>query len=300
MYHAKSKLIFKFMHSKLLRLIIFIFCTLFYFLNTSFAQEIRARSKVDTLQVDVDNHEMSMYVSGTGKYTVVLEAGGSSNHKCWRTIDTAIARITRVITYDRPGYLKSELCEKTRDAITIAKELKEALQKSGYPPPYILVGWSMGGAFARVFCGLYPETVAGLVLVDPTPEDVYARAANEFPELMAEDSVYMKEILDSKDRPGERGEMIVFDSSMNQARLSDATHSTPTTLLIAAYGKVPGKFENDPNNPMNRIWVEELVKWADKQPNINYKIINNSGHHIAKFRPEIVINAISEMINQLE
>lgn len=288
------------MYSKILRLLIFIFCVQFYFLNASFAQEIRPSSKVDTLQVDVDNHKISMFVSGTGKYTVVLEAGGSSNHKCWRTIDTAIAKITRVITYDRPGYLKSEICEKTRDAITIAKELKEALQKSGYPPPYILVGWSMGGAFARVFCGLYPETVAGSVLVDPTPEDVYARAAKEFPELMAEDSVYMKEIMDSKDRPGERGEMIVFDSSMNQARLSDATHSTPTTLLIAAYGKAPGKFENDPNNPMNRTWVEELVKWADKRPNLQYKIIKNSGHHIAKLRPEIVINAISEMINQLK
>lgn len=241
-----------------------------------------------------------MYVSGTGKYTVVLEAGGSSNHKCWRTVDTSIAKITRVISYDRPGYLKSEVCEKTRDAITIATELKQALQKSGYPPPYILVGWSMGGAFARVFCGLYPETVAGLLLIDPTPEDVYARAAKEFPLLMAEDSLYMKEIMDSKDRPGERGEMIVFDASMNQARLSDATHLTPTNLLIAAYGKAPGDSENDPNNPINRIWVEELIKWGAKRPNLQYKVITNSGHHIARLKPEIVINAISEMIEQLK
>lgn len=272
----------------------------FSFLSSTSAQQISPNSKVDTLQVDVDHHKMSMYVSGNGKYTVVLEAGGSSNHNCWRMIDTAIAKNTRVISYDRPGYLKSEVCEKTRDAVTIAKELKEALQKSGYPPPYILVGWSMGGAFARVFCGLYPESVAGLVLVDPTPEDVYARATKEFPELMAEDSIYMKEIIESKNRPGERGEMIVFDSSMNQARLSDATHSTPTTLLIAAYGKAPGEFENDPNHPMNRSWVEELLKWAEKRPNLQYKIIKNSGHHIAKLRPEVVINAISEMIEQLK
>lgn len=288
------------MISNLVISIILIFFLQCCFLNSSIAQEIKPNSKVDTLQVDVDNHKMSMYVSGTGKYTVVLEAGGSSNHKCWRAIDTSIAKITRVISYDRPGYLKSEVCEKTRDAVTIAKELKEALQKSGYPPPYILVGWSMGGAFARVFCGLYPESVAGLILVDPTPEDVYARAAKEFPELMAEDSIYMKEIIASKNRPGERGEMIVFDSSMNQARLSDASHSTPTTLLIAAYGKAPGKFENDPNHPMNRSWVEELIKWAGKRPNLHYKIIKNSGHHIAKLRPEVVINAITEMIGQVK
>lgn len=84
-------------------------------LNLLMAQKI---NKQDTVQVMVDNHKMSMYVSGTGKYTVVLEAGGSSNHLCYRTIDTAIAKITRVISYDRPGYLASEKCEKTRDAIT--------------------------------------------------------------------------------------------------------------------------------------------------------------------------------------
>lgn len=288
------------MQPKVFISIILIFCLQFSFLSSAFTQEIKPHSKVDTLLVDVDNHKMSMYVSGTGKYTVVLEAGGSSNHNCWRTIDTAIAKIARVVTYDRPGYLKSEICEKTRDAVTIAKELKEALQKSGYPPPYILVGWSMGGAFTRVFCGLYPESVVGLVLVDPTPEDVYARASKEFPELMAEDSIYMKEIMDSKNRPGERGEMIVFDSSMNQARLSDASHFTPTTLLIAAYGKATGKFETDPNHPMNRTWVEELIKWGHKRPNLQYKVIANSGHHIAKLRLEIVINAIKKMIEELK
>lgn len=280
-------------------IILIVFSCMSSGLNSLSGQGTTPINKVDTLHVDVDNHKMFMYVSGTGKYTVVLEAGGSSDHKCWRTIDTAIAKITRVITYDRPGYLKSEVCEKKRDAITVAKELKEALQKSGYPPPYIIAGWSMGGAFARVFCGLYPETVAGLVLVDPTPEDVYARAAKEFPELLAEDSIYLKEILASTNRPGERGEMIFFDSSMNQARLSDTSHSTPTTLLIAAYGKVPGEFENDPNHPMNRSWVEELVKWAGKRPNLQYKVIN-CGHHITKLKPEVVINAITEIIEQLK
>lgn len=107
----------------------------------------------------------------------------------------------------------------------------------------------------------------------------------------------MKELLASKNRPGEREENVVFDSSMNQARLSDATHTTPTTLLIAAYGKAPGEFVNDPNNPINRIWVEELIKWAGKRPNLKYKI-ENCGHHITKLKPEIVMKAIIEMIEQ--
>jgi len=268
--------------------------------NSAFGQKFQALIPTDTLQISVDNHKMSMYASGTGKYTVILEAGGASNHRCWRAVDTAISKITRVISYDRPGYLKSEICEASRDAVTIAKELKQALQTGGYPPPYILVGWSMGGAFARVFCGLFPGSVVGLILVDPTPEEIYERGVKEFPELLGEDSLYMKELLASTNRPGERAENLVFDTSMNQARISDKMHSTPTTLLIASYGKAPANYVNDPNNQLNRAWTEELLKWAAKRPNLQYKIIENSGHHIAKTKPEIVINAISEMIKQLK
>lgn len=75
---------------------------------------------------------------------------------------------------------------------------------------------------------------------------------------MKEDSIYMQEILTSTDRPGEREEMRVFDTSMQQAKLSDAAHTTPTTLLIAAYGKAPGDGEKDLNHPMNFTWVDEL------------------------------------------
>lgn len=116
---------------------------------------------------------------------------------------------------------------------------------------------------------------------------------------MKEDSIYMQEILTSTGRPGEREEMKAFDTSMHQAKLSDAAHATPTTLLIASYGKIPGDGEKDPNNPMNLMWVEELKKWASKRPNLQYSLLN-SGHHIAKEHPALVIKAITDMIEQLK
>ncbi len=285
------------MYLRIITLIVVSFYVQAVNLNSLLAQKI---NKQDSVQVTVDNHKMSMFVSGTGKFTVILEAGGSSNHRCYRTIDTAIAKITRVISYDRPGYLKSEICNKTRDAITIAKELKEGLATGGYPPPYILVGWSMGGSFAKVFCGLYPADVVGLVLLDPCPEDFYTRMLKEHPELMKEDSIYIQEILSSTDRRGEKEEMIFFDTSMQQAKLSDTAHNTPTTLLIAAYGKIPGDGEKDPNNPMNSIWVDELKKWAASRPNIQYTVLENSGHHISKEYPDVVIKAIADLIERIK
>ena len=257
------------MHLRIVILIALSFYLQAGHLNLLLAQKA---TKQDTVQVRVDNHKMSMYVSGTGKYTVVLEAGGSSNHRCYSSIDTAIAKITRVISYDRPGYLKPEICNKTRDAITIAKD----------------------------FCDLYPADVVGLVLLDPCPEDFYTRMLKEHPELMKEDSIYMQEILTSTDRPGEKEEMMSFDTSMQQAKSSTAADIIPTTLLIAAYGKIPGDGEKDPNNPMNFIWVDELKKWAASRPNLQYTVLENSGHHISKEHPDVVIKAITDMIVRIK
>jgi pimeloyl-ACP methyl ester carboxylesterase len=226
-----------------------------------------------------------------------MEAGLGANHNCWQAVDTSLAKTARVITYDRPGYLNSDSCHKRRDAVTVARELKEALQLANIDPPYILVGWSLGGSFIRVFSGLYPQDVLGLVLVDPAPEESYARFKKECPEVIAEDSLYLAEVLVSK-RTGERGEVLAFDSTMNQARVSDGKYSGPVILLIASYGKGFGKFVNDPNNRVNQIWVEELIKWSWKRDNIRYKIID-SRHHMAKDRPGFVVGSVLELINQL-
>lgn len=45
------------------------------------------------------------------------------------------------------------------------------LQRAGVPPPYVLAGASFGGLNSRVYAGLYPDGVAGLVLIDSADED---------------------------------------------------------------------------------------------------------------------------------
>jgi pimeloyl-ACP methyl ester carboxylesterase len=50
-------------------------------------------------------------------------------------------------------------------------ELRALLEAAGVRPPYVLVGHSLGGLFARRFAQLFPSEVAGLVLLDPAHED---------------------------------------------------------------------------------------------------------------------------------
>ena len=45
---------------------------------------------------------------------------------------------------------------------------------TGIQPPYVLVGHSMGGVYARLFAHTYPGEVVGMVLVDPGDERIPA------------------------------------------------------------------------------------------------------------------------------
>ncbi|MDQ3550698.1 MAG: alpha/beta hydrolase, partial [Bacteroidota bacterium] len=128
---------------------------------------ISQAQRTDTINVKVHSHLMTLYASGAGSPAVILEAGLGATHKAWDSVRVKVASFTRVMAYDRPGYLNSDTCSSPRDAITVAKELKVALTKAGIKPPYVLAGWSLGGAFVRVFAGLYRKDVVGLILVDP-------------------------------------------------------------------------------------------------------------------------------------
>jgi CubicO group peptidase (beta-lactamase class C family) len=171
-----------------------------------------------------------------------------------------------------------------------------ALIQAGYSPPYIFGAWSFGGMISRIFASLYPNDVSGMVLVDPACEEFYVRLEREFPELKKEDDAYIQEVLNGKNI-GEREEIKMVDSTIDQARRSDQLHTTPTTLLIAA-GKTNDDTDRDTSKAIFKVWAEELENWAKKRPNMQYQFIANSGHHIARQQPDTVVKAIRTHLDQ--
>src|SRR5207253_622579 len=108
-----------------------------------------------------------LLIVGKSGPTVVLESGLGGGVG-WEQVRIEAGRFARVITYDRAGIGQSESGPQPRTARQIAVELRAALTNAGLPPPFVLVGHSMGGPYIRVFAGMYPDEVAGLILVDPT------------------------------------------------------------------------------------------------------------------------------------
>ena len=117
--------------------------------------------------VNVGNHSLHINCVGEGSPTVILEAanGGMSAH--WAQVQQQVAQTTRVCAYDRAGLGWSEPGPEPRDARQISSELHTLLKSAADAAgPYVLVGHSYGGLYARMYAARYSDETAGVVLVD--------------------------------------------------------------------------------------------------------------------------------------
>ncbi len=122
---------------------------------------------------------LHMVDQGEGSPTVILEAGLTSMSAQWAWVQPHVAKFTRVIAYDRAGLGWSDGCEDARDARVTTARLRTMLKNAGVDGPFILVGHSLGGLFARMFAHCYPEDVVGLVLLDSVHPDQRVRWGSE-------------------------------------------------------------------------------------------------------------------------
>ena len=121
--------------------------------------------------VSVGDHRLHLHCAGEGTPTVVLEAGAANASLSWHKVQPEIAKITRVCSYDRAGHGWSDTGPRPRTPSAIAGELHVLLRNAGIPGPYVMVGHSMGGLYARMFAARHREDVAALVLVDASHTD---------------------------------------------------------------------------------------------------------------------------------
>ena len=126
--------------------------------------------------VEVDGCRMHLQSSGKGGPTVVLESGLGGMSSAWGWIQPETAKFCSVVSYDRAGLGWSGPDPAPKSATLAARRLRTLLQRAGARPPYLLVGHSMGGLFIRVFAGLFPGEVAGMVLLDAVHPDQQLRS----------------------------------------------------------------------------------------------------------------------------
>ena len=124
--------------------------------------------------IDVGGRSLHMSCAGPRDAgpVVVFEAGAFGLSADWGAVQARLAaRGVRACAYDRAGLGRSDAGPAPRDGLAVTADFEKLLSASGEPGPYIYVGHSMAGLYARLFAGRNPDKVAGLVLLDAaTPE----------------------------------------------------------------------------------------------------------------------------------
>jgi pimeloyl-ACP methyl ester carboxylesterase len=121
--------------------------------------------------IDVGGRNLHIKCQGVGSPVVILESGAAEFSLDWALVMPRIARITRVCAWDRAGYAWSDSSPHFEEFPAVAEDMCELMRRTGIQPPWILVGHAMGALYARDYQRRHPEDVAGLILVDPTPEE---------------------------------------------------------------------------------------------------------------------------------
>lgn len=125
---------------------------------------------VNLENVEISSATISVRDMGVGSPAVIIIIGMATENNDYHSLQKTISQHTRVLSYDRPGLGVSGQNSEPRTFDIFAKDLDELLQVKGIPPPYILVGHSMGGLFIRYYADLHPESTAGLVFLDTSHE----------------------------------------------------------------------------------------------------------------------------------
>jgi pimeloyl-ACP methyl ester carboxylesterase len=242
---------------------------------------------------DAGGHKLRMLVSGHGGPAVVFETGGSAAAggplEAWERVQPAVSRFTTTVSYDRAGIGFSPTGPKPRDARHVARELRLALQNAHVAPPYVLVGHSFGGPLIRVFAGMYPEDVCGLVLVEPTQEEFieWNVARNSGHEEKRNDEEW-KDIM----------------ASLAEAHESRVPDGIPVTLITGMGPRVLPDFVNEKDREEFKttrpVWLKFHTEWLEKIPNGKHIVTEESGHMVPFEQPELVVQAIREVVDKVK
>ena len=134
--------------------------------------------------IDVDGpvHLLDMGGPADGPLIVGLHGLGGS-HLNWSAVGPALSRHARVVALDLVGHGLTPTGSRTADMeghrrlvsgilAVLAAESAESAESAGSPgssvaPPVLLMGNSMGGLVAALQAAEEPDTVAGLILIDP-------------------------------------------------------------------------------------------------------------------------------------
>jgi len=224
--------------------------------------------------------------------TVLLIAGGNFSTEVWNRIKGPLSASSRVCSFDRAGVGRSDPSPRPQSAAEIVDDIYALLRQLREDPPYVLVGHSVGGIYARMFASRFPDRVGALVLVDSAHEEQIWRLAAIAPALVdAEYGDAWRDMTVRKDLgflgDGER-----------------LTWETKVPLIVLQQGRaLPERPELGLTNAVipqvTALWSSLQKDLASRSPLGELRTAQRSGHFIQTDEPELVVQAVRDVLGGL-
>lgn len=236
---------------------------------------------------DIGRRKLYLDCRGEGQPTVVLEAGSGADSATWGAVIDSLAELTRTCAYDRAGRGRSDPIER-HTLSHAAAELRALLSTAGEPPPFVVVGHSLGGAFGRVFASENRDEVVGLVLVDSFDPDlqddwIHPLLGSLRPEYEAglhalRDTVAY---VDSLDWP-------VSEEQLRESSLD----GMPIEVLVAP--RYEPRLDEATNAEIATAWETAYEQLSPGR--VTWTVAWGAGHNVHIDRPDLVIEAVRALI----
>ncbi|HKG66378.1 MAG TPA: alpha/beta hydrolase [Solirubrobacteraceae bacterium] len=238
---------------------------------------------------DVQGHGMFIECTSAGEPAVILDSGlGVNSTSTWAAVRPKVAELTRVCIYDRAGMAASEPGPKPRTIETMTGELHELLGEAGVEPPYVLAGASLGGMNAQLFAVRHPDEVVGVVLIDSLHPDL----DREIEPLLGKRGARERRQALAQNAEGvSYGDLLASDDELRRA-----SGDFPPLPLIALKHGISFGPGGEPVPSIERLWGRLQEANAKLSPTGRVVVAERSHHRIAEDQPELVVDAIREVV----
>jgi pimeloyl-ACP methyl ester carboxylesterase len=247
----------------------------------------------------------------------------------------SVAQTTRACAYSRPGIMWSDRTDRPFDATALAHDLHRALVGSGESAPWVMVGHSIGGPYVAMFTGVFDAEVAGVVLVDPSHPDQFARFAAVTGKSLVPDPAQPRlgarlawtglvRLLPAEAPPadwplvisqippaflpisvaGLAKEVEAIPAMMAASSSFKALGSRPLIVLSAMKGQSPAQLDamkltsaqGDSLQAVTWALHEDQATWSTRG---RHRLIPGASHYIQLDRPAAVIAAVRDVVQEV-
>jgi pimeloyl-ACP methyl ester carboxylesterase len=261
--------------------------------------------------IDIGGRRLHIHCAGprNAEPTVIFEAGAGAFSADWIAVQKLFEPRVRTCAYDRAGLGWSEAGPAPRTMRQEVFELHALLLAAKISGPFVFVGQSMGGLNVRLYTEEYGNEVAGVVLVDPADESsmLFSLNANRWMKLREQATGRTVPPPRSTGTPstgykpeddylGDEAQLLYLHRKSNPDPFGDR----PLIVLAAGKRPPPPGMTEDAYKDIRNYRNEELVAMTHLSTNSKFMIDPNSSHNLQLDNPQLVAQAIEEVIRAVK